>query len=476
MNAAAGHHEFVKASAAEIAAQLEKVTPQAKAAVKAATAAISDAEVEQHRVRFLADFAEIRDKAAEELPPPYMRYASRFDAVGLYQSVLAKVFNGIPGLQGYGNRNPVWVTTLLEQAAFKLTSFFHEVHEIEGAKKPLLQAVLEAWKDIKLAKAPYPQGIPTTQRLDETCTIALLADWGGDNPAARNVAETVRRAQPKIAIHLGDIYYGGVQEECIAFLRNWPMQADTVHPGKSVPAGSSLALNGNHEMYSGGEAFFNTVLPAFGQAQPFFCLENQYWRIIGLDTAYLGGRLKPEDPDDPLMAQWNWLVGLLQQEPKKATIFLSHHQPVSAHAQEFADSAPLRADIEELLETPGIGSEAIFGWFFGHEHRHTVYEDHATAFNARLIGSGCIPHEIQRELRSDPGCTPLHWVSNRGEDGSTESAISLYAELRFIRNVLTIVYTDERNTQLGHEQWDAHKGRLNGVPFEGDKTGYLTQS
>ena len=120
-----------------------------------------------------------------------------------------------------------------------------------------------------------------------------------------------------------------------------------------------------------------------------------------------------------------------------------------------------------------MGADAIFGWFFGHEHRCTVYQDKETPYNARLIGSGCIPHDIQSEVTCDSGCTPFTWVSARGEDG-TESAISLYAELRFIREWLEIVYTDERGTSLGKEQWNAQKGRLNGVQFEPDRTTYAT--
>lgn len=472
MNDAAGNHDFVKASAAQLVDEFSVTSSEVKAAITAAIGAKTEAEIEEHRAHLLADFTRVRDKANEEVPQPYVHYASRFDIVGLYQSVLCKVFTDIPAFQGYGNVNPIWVTTLLEEAAFRLKDFFHQVHEIRGTEKPLLQAIVEAWKDIKFARAPYPSGVPGTLFLDETCTIALLADWGGDNPAAKNIAAIVHRQEPKVAIHLGDIYYGGVQDECEAFLRNWPLQADPAHPGRRIPPGSSLALNGNHEMYSGGQSFFSTVLPAFGQPQPFFCLEGEFWRIIGLDTAYTAGRLKPSAPDDPT-TQWNWLVNLLKNGPKRANIFLTHHQPVSAHTQEFHDSASLRADVEELLSTQGVGRNAIFGWFFGHEHRCTIYENEAAPYNARLIGSGCIPHEIQRETTSDPGCTPFQWVSGRGEDGSTQTAISLYAELRFTRHQVTIVYTDERGTSLGSEQWDAQRGRFDGVPFLPDRTTYI---
>jgi len=472
MNDAAGHHEFVKASAAWIVEQLSQTTPEVIAAIVAALGAQTSSEIDQHRAQLLADFTKVRDKAQEEISLPYVHYASRFDIVGLYQSVLADVFRGISAFQGYGDANPVWVTTLLEQDAFKLKSFFNEIRELNGAKRSLLQAIIEAWKDLRFAKAPYPPGVPTTLPLDETSTIALLADWGGDNPAAKNVAAIVRRVQPKIAIHLGDIYYGGVKDECLAFLRNWPLQTDPSHPGKEVPRGSSFAMNGNHEMYSGGGSLFDVILPAFGQPQPFFCLEGEFWRIIGLDTAYLDGRLKPSGPDDPMTTQWDWLIRLLRDGPKRANIFLTHHQPVSAHTQEFHDSASLRSDVEEVLGTEGIDSESIFGWFFGHEHRCTVYENDAAPYNARLIGSGCIPHDIQREVTCDPGCTPFVWVSGRGEDG-TQSAISQYAELRFMEQHLLIVYTDERGTSLGSEMWDAQQGRLKGIPFQPDRTTYI---
>ncbi len=211
MNAAAGHQEFIKASSAQLVEHFRQATPEVKATITAATGARTDAEIEQHRTQLLADFTNVRDRAHEETPQLYVHYASRFEVVGLYQSALSKVFNNIPGLQGYGNRNPIWVTTLLEQGAFKLKSFFLEIHNLRGTKKPLLQAVIEAWKEMKFTRASYPPGVPASLPLDETCTIALLADWGGDNPAAKDVAEIVRRAQPKIAIHLGDIYYGGVK-------------------------------------------------------------------------------------------------------------------------------------------------------------------------------------------------------------------------------------------------------------------------
>ena len=258
-------------------------------------------------------------------------------------------------------------------------------------KESLLQSILKEWKSLKFEKAPYPQGVPGTKPLPPNAKVALLADWGGDNPAARRIASITTKQQGNIGIHLGDIYYGGIQSECETFLQLWPFQTNIKHPEIGVPAGSSFALNGNHEMYSGGEAYFDVVLKAFGQPQPFFCPENEFWRLIGLDTAYNGGRLKPGDLNDPIARQWNWLIEILKKSDGKKNILLTHHQPVSAHAAEFSASLPLRTDVADLLATEGVSPEAIFGWFFGHEHRCALYQDSATQFNACLIGNGCIP-------------------------------------------------------------------------------------
>jgi hypothetical protein len=58
----------------------------------------------------------------------------------------------------------------------------------------------------------------------------------------------------------------------------------------------SFGLNGNHEMYANGVAYFDMFLPRLGlrtgpcgmsgQQTSFFCLENDYWRIIAVDTGY----------------------------------------------------------------------------------------------------------------------------------------------------------------------------------------------
>lgn len=469
MHPVVNRQDFVKASLDDLASHLNTPSADIKSAIGAALATDDVAAIAAAQVQLAKQFAAIRDQAHTELSHDDVDYVSRIDFVGLYQSVLSKVFNDIPSLQGYGDHNPVWVVTLIEQGIYSFGHFFRNVfQDVHGKSQPLIQSILKEWKTLSFERAPYPQGTPETIELPQNVTIALLADWGGDNPAARHIASAAKRQQPAIAIHLGDIYYGGVQSECETFLRLWPLQTNSQNPMIGVPPGSSYALNGNHEMYSGGEAYFNTVLKAFKQPQPFFCLENNHWRIIGLDTAYAGGRLKPSGPDDPISAQWYWLINLVRNSGNKKNILLTHHQPVSAHTPEFSDSAPLRKDIADLLAVEGISQDAIFGWFFGHEHRAAIYRDTETGFNARLIGNGCIPHEVQTEKEADPGCTPVDYFNRRQNGPDSGAAVSTFVTLTFSdpSSEVIIQYIDEDLQLWGSEVWDAEKGRLGGSKFQ----------
>jgi hypothetical protein len=472
MHPEVGKQAFVAASLEELVRHLNEGSDDVRASIAEVIGSSDKSIVETERSKLTERFSLLRESSISEPSHRDVHYVSRFSALGVYQSVLAKVFNSIPALQGYGNGNPIWVVTWIEQGSYALKNFFQRIHEdVAGNKEPLFTSILKEWRQIRFERAPYPRGTPQPLPLAADATIALLADWGGDNPAARHVASVVQKNKPTLAVHLGDIYYGGIAAECETFLQLWPFQTNTRNPLIGIPIRTSLALNGNHEMYSGGEAYFNVVLKAFGQPQPFFCLENQYWRLIGLDTAYAGGRLKPQSADDPIASQWNWLIDLLKNGKKRANIFLTHHQPVSAHKDEYNDSAALRTDIADLLAINGVGEDAIFGWFFGHEHRCALYRDSELPYNARLIGNGCIPHEVQQEKTADSGCNAVDFFNKRQDAPGSGAAVSMFAKLTFLGtsgpgSELLIQYIDEDNEVWGSEVWDARKGRLGGGKFQ----------
>jgi len=466
MHEAAGNQRFITQSIAPLREQLANPTPELREAIAAAIGSRDSAAIETKRVECAADLEALARQAAAEPPRKYRHYVSRYDGVGIFQSAVSKILTEFPDLQGYGDWNPLWVITEIEAFAHRVKSFLGRVHQDEScAAKPAWAAILTELIRMKRSddRAPYPPGVPDSFRIPNRCSVALLADWGGDNDAARKVAAIARKQNPDVAIHLGDIYYGGTESECRHFLRLWPMRQNMDDLDSAIRTDGSWALNGNHEMYSGGEYFFSVVLPAFRQKQPFFLLENDSWRIIGLDTAYAGGRLQPQSEDDPIAAQWNWLVAVLRGL-KKPTILLTHHQPVSAHAEEFKESEPLRKDCDALLGLQGVGDDAIVGWFFGHEHRSVIYRDSGLRFNARLIGNGCIPHEVQKENSSDPGCTPADFFNKSASAPGADTAASSFAKLVFDGPRVSIEYIDENERVWGREVWDASRKRLDGDP------------
>ena len=467
MHDAAGNQRLITQSVLHIRTQLTTTTQDAIDAIGTGIGSNDSATIEGKRIELLAHFDELAAKSQSEPSHDDQHYVSRFDGVGLFQSALSRIFAAVPNLQGYGDWNPLWVITEIEIFAHKVKALLADIHKDEtGKKQPVWAAIISELLRLKTLddRALYPTGVPEPVQLPETFKMVILADWGGDNDAAKKIASDVRRQTPDFIIHLGDIYYGGTKFECERFLDMWPMRVNMQDPKSPLQPTGSFALNGNHEMYSGGEYYFNTVLQAFDQKQPFFSLENSNWRIIGLDTAYNGGRLKPQSPNDPLNTQWNWLIETLQKRGK-ATIFLTHHQPVSAHQAEWNDSKPLREDISELLQIDGIGDDAIFGWFFGHEHRCALYRDSALKFNARLIGNGCIPHEVQKEKAADPGCNEVDFFNKKATAPGTNTAVSSFAKLSFGGTELLIEYVDETFVTWGAEVWYSDKGRFGGSKF-----------
>ena len=224
--------------------------------------------------------------------------------------------------------------------------------------------------------APFvPAGVETSFTYVEhkqSFKIAILADWGAPNEAAKEISAQTKAHEPGYVIHLGDVYDSGTQAECQAVIDMWPL----TKPDGTPVVDHSFALNGNHEMFCGARNYFGTILKAFHQPASFFKLKTQYWQIIGLDTAYTGGSLSHIE----VQSQWNWLVANLRDNPLLSTVLLTHHQPVSGHTQESHKARALKADADNLLSI--TRKDAIYGWFFGHEHRALAYDDSVTGYKA----------------------------------------------------------------------------------------------
>jgi Calcineurin-like phosphoesterase len=209
--------------------------------------------------------------------------------------------------------------------------------------------------------------------------VAILGDWGTNLYGAPVSAGSVSKVGGyQLLLHLGDIYYSGTNREVTErFLDVWPIEAGKI----------SRALNGNHEMYSGGFAYFDEILPRFQQPSSYFALQNNHWLVIGLDTAHSDHAL---DSD-----QVTWIRSVLQRAGPRKLILFSHHQPFSRLEEQ---GPKLQAALAELL-----ASNRITAWYWGHEHACIIYDKHKQfGLLGRCIGHGGIPAPRKADVIAAP--------------------------------------------------------------------------
>ena len=213
---------------------------------------------------------------------------------------------------------------------------------------------------------PIPMAIPNGYR------VGLISDWGTGLYGAPFSAQAIDADKDprgyQLLLHLGDVYYSGTQSEMNErFLQDWPKRGDAI----------SRTLNGNHEMYTGGHGYFEVALKKFAQSSSYFALQNEYWTLVCLDTAYADSDLA-----EPQRA---WLDQVLATNVKNQKVVLfSHHQPFSLLDSQ---SEKIIAKLADLLV-----NGRIFAWYWGHEHRCVVYDPHPSyKLLGRCVGHGGFP-------------------------------------------------------------------------------------
>jgi hypothetical protein len=272
--------------------------------------------------------------------------------------------------------------------------------------------------------------------------LVIVGDWGSGIPRARKVADEMRKVldeglaagREQHAVHLGDVYYSGWESEYRdRFLAYWPVKPDEA---ARIP---SWNLNGNHDMYSGGHAFFDYALKdgrfARQQGSSRFSLRNDHWTILGLDTAY--------DEHDLHGDQADWAKGMLESASGKG-LLLSHHQIFSAYEKE---KNKLSDKIDPVLKTGRVRS-----WFWGHEHRCVLYNPERNVEYARCIGHGGVPVYMTHD-EGDPYPPPAAWeFRDFIQSGLERWALFGFAVLDFDGPQITVRYIDENGKEIRREQ------------------------
>ena len=299
--------------------------------------------------------------------------------------------------------------------------------------------------------------------------VALAGDWASGTDEAAAVAARIAAWKPHFSIHLGDVYYVGDAAEVRA---NFLGERTGAYEPVAWPRGSdgTFALNGNHEMYARGNGYFEQLLPAIGfAAQPpqqasFFCLENEHWRVVALDTGYnsVGWPLLEEltfwpfAPANNLgVTQLRWLHGVLQADATpRALVILTHHGPYSRFERGYIKPA---RQLRRHIKGPVL-------WFWGHEHRVAVYGRHHADGGleawGRCLGHGGMPVEFPRRVID--ATVPLEFTDERRypNDEHLEVGYNGYATLEFAGDGLTVTYCDLHGAALFREQWQSSGGAL----------------
>jgi len=301
-----------------------------------------------------------------------------------------RLHDAMEELRALPDRPGVLVTPRDQFASLLQSAFAEAAAEAARVKKAPGVSALEAkfdktdvgwasvaWAWLKAAfRGRIKYGKPQkTTALPDIFRAALFGDWGTGLYGAPVIGRSIT-ADPEpvnLVLHLGDTYYSGTKKEFEKrFLPHWPDRPEAVH----------RSVNANHEMYSGGKAYRETVRRRFGQKSSVFSLANDHWVLIGMDTALEDHSLNEE--------QVAWIEAMLKGADGRKIVLFSHHQPFSR----------LDKQGPKLIGKlgPALDSGKVFAWYWGHEHHCVLYDRHPKwGFWGRCIGHGGIP-EFRHEL------------------------------------------------------------------------------
>jgi hypothetical protein len=278
-------------------------------------------------------------------------------------------------------------------AADKIEHFFVQAAEfiLEGFEVQFASADWPDWAasfftwvlDIVPARQLPPPAAPIP--IGNQFSIGVLGDFGTGLYGAPVCQQSIQENPETygLMLHLGDVYYSAMPDEVEQrFFNYWPNKAAV-----------NYTMNGNHEMYTGGHTYFETMLPRFNQPASYLAMQNDHWVFAVLDTAYnqaIGGQEGVFD--DP---QMKWLKGILDQAGDRKVVLFSHHQPFTLLDTNNGGNLITR------LEKYGLANR-IFAWYWGHEHRCLLYDPHPQyKFYGRCVGHAAFP-----EVRPDLGNAP----------------------------------------------------------------------
>ncbi|MGA9524673.1 MAG: metallophosphoesterase [Myxococcaceae bacterium] len=288
-------------------------------------------------------------------------------------------------------------------------------------------------------------------------SVALFSDWGTGYYHSAYIAKHIAELGAQQAVHLGDVYYtGGLAE----FRERFDPWIDKY----ILPRMPFFAMNANHEMDSHGIAYFDHLRskrarggqdgrPAQPQEGSYFCLYNDHYQVIGIDTAYWRNGRCPPGRDEGCDLMREWLETRLREgrAAGRINILLSQNEPwVERTTKLFEDLAfVLQPELVDL-------------WFWGDQHFCALYPpSNETPFVGSCIGHGGYPYSVKsrrwfgRHKVVPEWCETaprFHLRKDRGNNG--------FCLLEAAPDQLRLRYVDWRRNARCTVDIPVHEGRL----------------
>jgi Calcineurin-like phosphoesterase len=230
---------------------------------------------------------------------------------------------------------------------------------------------------------PYRAGLNNVlpYKIPATASVALFGDWGTGMPESQALLVEIKKFNPDVLMHLGDIYYSGTQDE----IKERFLDVCTSVFGAVMPR--RFSLSGNHDMYSGGAGYYGLV-DQIEQRASYFAIQNDDWLLIGMDTGVHDFNPLQGGATTTFLNQSeaDWVNKLVANSKNQKIIFFSHHPLFSAY-----DAIGGEAVNMVLLSQLHASLPQVTAWFWGHEHRLGVYDSFQGLARGRCLGHAAVP-------------------------------------------------------------------------------------
>ena len=313
-------------------------------------------------------------------------------------------------------------------------------------------------------RVPFPNHlilpVATFSWMPEKVTLAIAGDWGTEIEPSASIGGYIAQREPDYTIHLGDVYYSGLpEEESPKLVELWP-----------AGGRGSLTLNSNHEMYAGGQGYFNVALRdrkfALQNGLSYFVMQNRNWMIIGLDTAYFainsalyqdGYLSAPGETNGTVQIDWLREMLRLAAHSNMNVIILTHHDGFDIDP--YANTVTFKNLFDTLTrELQGVKR---WWWYWGHVHAGLAYQSitsNQSTVYPRCIGHGGIPWEPFPEIASihlNDERVKVEWAEVRRVTDSegNQRALNGYLMITLDGTNITETLYDENNDATG---WTPH--------------------